>query len=135
MICYGSTKILRVFIVGLLITIGFVLGIYAQTMPAQAIGFVSYGGWVVSFVPPTVPPLPPCPAHSIVRSAEPTFGPALFGVYVLGGPLYDYGNLYAPDTPLIGGYEPIPFPTCPFPYPVFPIFFDGMFFLTGTGLY
>lgn len=124
--------------VGLLITTGFVLSIYAQTMPAQAIGFVGYGGWVVSYIPPTVPPLPPCPGYSIVRSAEPTFGPAIFGVYVppfLGALLYDYGNLYVPNTPLIGGYEPIPFPTCPAPYPVFPIFFDGLFFLTGTGLY
>ncbi len=108
-----------------------------RTQAAEITTFVPFGGWVVSYVPPLVPPAPPCPGHVVIRNANSISLTPLFGIYIppfMDMLLYDYRNLYIPNTPVIGGYALVPFVTCPVPYPVFPIFFDGLFFLTGSGL-
>ncbi len=105
--------------------------------PAQAVVFVPYGGWVISVVPQINPPAPAaCPMHTLVLNVNQASFDPIFGVYVPPGGqflLYSYQNLFTPGTPLLGGYDPIPFPTCNLPYPVFPIDFNAPFFLTGTG--
>ena len=98
--------------------------------------FVPYGGWIVSYVPPTAPPAPPCPGYTLIRNADVESTTPFFGVYIPPFSdmlLYDNRILGIPNTAKAGGYEPVPFATCPALYPVFPIFFDGLFFLDGSG--
>lgn len=106
-----------------------------QTPKAQALAFVPYGGWESVVIPAVVAPPPAiCPMHTVIISAVP--GTPTFGVYVPPGGqlfLYDYKNLFTPGTPILGGYDPIPFPTCKTPYFVYPIDFNAPLFLTGTG--
>jgi hypothetical protein len=124
--------------VGLAITGGLVIFIFSQTLPAQAqlSAFVPYGGTTVTYIPPVV--TPPCPGYYVIKNAETLSITPQFGVYLPPGGeslLYDYRNLITPGTPVIGGYEPIPFPTCAAAYPVYPIFWSAPFFLTGTGAF
>jgi hypothetical protein len=134
---HNTKKALAVMLVELLIAGGmgaFILGSF-NAKPAQALAFIPYGGWEGIVVPAVLAPPPAvCPMHTVIISATP--GIPVFGVYVppFGQLLlYDYKNLFVPGTPILGGYDPIPFVTCKTPYFVYPIDFNAPFYLTGTG--
>lgn len=138
---HSITRILYVSMVAFAVTLGLVLGIYSQVPTAKAdyiSPFVPYGGFTVSYVPPLVPPAPPCPGYYLIRNADEFSLTPFFGVYLppfTESLLYDYRNLATPNTPVVGGYLPVPFPTCPAVYPVYPLFFNAPFYLTGTGAF
>lgn len=132
------TRVMYISMVAFFVATGLVLGIYVQVpkVQAQVPSFVPYGGRTVAYIPPTVPPFPPCPGYYLIRNANTQSLAPLFGVYLppfSESLLYDFKNLATPNTPVLGGYNPVPFITCPATYPVFPITFQFPFYLTGTG--
>lgn len=130
------TKVMYIAMVAFALTAALVIGIYSQAAPAQALGLaVPYGGQVDK---PVIQPLnAACPEYSVVINADP-IGLPIFGVFVPPGGeslLYDYKNLYIPDTPLLGMYDADPNLACGARFPVYPIDFNGLFYFTGTGAF
>jgi len=127
------------FIFGMLILI-LTVGLFLSAPASKAdyiSPFVPFGGWVNSVVAnPTPGGSYICPTYILITNADLTNGlPPEFGVYIpvfLPGPTYDYNNLFTPGTPLVGGFEPV---LCPAPVPVYPLFYDAPFYLTGTGAF
>jgi len=96
-------------------------------MPDKAdatIGMMPFGGPITAYVPPI--PFPPCPAHTVVYNYAGGGLAGVIGVYQLPtSEIYSYGNLFTPSNFVLGEYTPVPFVTCPTPYPVYPIFMVG----------
>lgn len=133
------TKVLYIFLVGVFIVGGAVMGAYSQAPRANAALFTPYGGSVVSVV---IQPLNvACPEYSVIANADPTSGPTIFAVFIPPTPVaptYDFNNLFIPSTPVLGGYVPVDDPACAPGLPAFPLFYnmpDGPFYLTGTGAF
>lgn len=102
--------------------------------------FVGFGATVISIAVPLVPN-PACPYYYLVQNDDVNIENPFpqFGLFIIPGSeidLYDFHNLAIPGTALLGGIIPVPNVACgttPTGGPVFPIFFDGLFFLTGSG--
>jgi hypothetical protein len=110
----------------LVVFCGYAASLFFVPSPAKAtVGMLPFGGIELAVIPPS--PIPPCPAHTVIYDFVTMM---TIGIYVLpGSQIYLYGNLITPGAYVLGEYAPIPFPTCPTPYPVFPIF------QVGTSLY
>jgi hypothetical protein len=94
-----------------------------------------FGGRLIAYVPMIISPagIPLCPAHIVVQNV--TAGPPQLGLYFTGIGIFQYlyGTLFngasflfipttlPPGVSMLGKYEPVPYVTCPVPYPVFPM--------------
>ena len=103
--------------------------------------FIPYAATVDSVAVPLVPN-PGCPDYILVQNdfinVENPY--PQFGLFILPSAeldTYDNETLDVPLTDHIGGYIPIPELACgitPLGGPIFPVFFDGEFFLDGGSL-
>ena len=87
----------------------------SSTPIASAVFVASFGGEIVTYVPPTVI----CPVgHTVIfdYASNSTIGIAT----VFGTTVYDYGNLYTPSDFVLGSAVLAPIP-CPLPYRIYPI--------------
>jgi hypothetical protein len=144
---YHITRVFYISMVAFLLATGAVLVLYSQTTPARALPLFSPFGGIITDIPvanPLPPPAvglnPACPYYSVVNNVDLDDGlPPEFGVFIPTIPpgiSYDYNNLFIPDTPIIGGVEPIPCLGGTAPLPLYPMFYDaldGGFYLDGTG--
>jgi hypothetical protein len=136
-----TKRIFYMAVAGLLITGGMCFANVPRAFATP--GGMGFGGRVVSIVPPIVPPLPPCPAHTIIDNSTTSvylakFGiivPPIIGIYTLPpySLIFMYSNLVTPGVNILGEYVPVPFPTCSVPYPVYLGFFYPMYGRYGIG--
>jgi len=86
-----------------------------------AYGEISFGGNILYLDPGSAPPYY-CPAHIVFFDKK---SMTFFGLLNAPGSLiYDYGNLSAPDTNLLGEHDTLPVP-CARYYPLYRIFEVG----------
>ncbi len=121
-----------------------VLGFVSIPLTSYAVNF---GGRLVAYVPVII--VPPgvvlCPAHIVVNNV--TKLPPTIGIYFPAGAFkYLYTQLltganllFIPQTLPKGAwflakFDPVPFPTCPTPYPVVPITTILGFYFSGSSL-
>lgn len=106
----------------LVVFCGYAVSLFLFPAPAKAtIGMVAFGGIELAVIPAI--PIPPCPAHTTIYDYVTKM---TIGIYIVpGSRIYSYGNLITPGAFVLGEYTPVPFPTCPTPYLVFPIFQVG----------
>lgn len=106
-----------------------------------AVFFVPFGGVISSSVTPNLTPVgipnPACPVYSVVTNVDTSNGlPPTFGIFIppeLPAPTYDYNNLFVPGAPILGGLDPIPCVGGTAPIPVYPLFYNAPFYLSGEG--
>lgn len=141
---YHITRVFYITLVAVFITTGLVTAIYSQAPVARALPLFEPFGGTIAAIPlvnylPTVPPVPDpaCPIYYTIDNADPTDGlPPVYGVFpipVLPALSYDNNNLEIPGTPVIGGLEPLPCLGGTALIPLYPLFYDGLFYLDGTG--
>jgi hypothetical protein len=119
---------------------------------ANAAGLpVFFGGRSLAYVPvivnPFAPLVPLCPAHITIQNLA-TNQPPVIGIYFTGLAAFQYlfGFLLTGSNPFfvvpglpvgawfLGNYDPVPYPTCPTPYPVVPVSgLSGVYYF-GTSL-
>ncbi len=127
------TRVMFLVLLAFIISTGLVLGIYSQTLTAQAtIGMSQdYGTFVASVALPTLSGTGVCPPHVVVFDMNSSI-PKLIGITNLESPtninpllVYANNNLFTPGVWTLGEYAPIPIPTCGgFPYEVYACFIN-----------
>ncbi len=138
------TRVMYVSLVAFIVATGLILGIYSSIPKAEAAIFTPYGGWVSSVPLPNPTallggiPNPVCPVYYMVTNTDPTSGlPPVFGIFIppiAPGATYDYNNFFVPGTPILGGLiSELPCVGGLTPFPIYPLYRDGLFYLTGTG--
>jgi|GEM_PF-2247695 hypothetical protein len=137
-------KILYIAAAGILLAGSLAAAIFVNAPQAFATpGAMPFGGTITSIVPPTVPPLPPCPAHTLIdntatsayMATQGIISPPILGIYTLPpySDIFLYENLITPGVNILGEYVPVPFPTCAVPYPVYLGLFYPTYGLYGIG--